>query len=364
MDPHTGLGDLSRSTGGFLVRDTNDLQSAFRRIEEDMQFHYVLTYEPSNQAFDGRFREVDVKVRRPGARVFARRGYFAVRSLGPSPILGYEALPLAALDRAPLPNAFPVRALGLSFPEPRRPGLTPVVVRVGTDVLAYDINKGGGTYSADATILVRFKDEQNRVVHKTSQHYLLSGRLGELDAARRGEILFYRQPELLPGAYTIEAMVFDGTAGKGSARVATLVVPGGRMDRTRLSSVVVVDRAEPVEAGNHDPAHPLYVGDLLLYPRAGAAFVAGRDTELTFFFAAYPATPQPPSLTIELLAHGRVLSRAPVVTLPAPDGDGRIQQVQRIPIGSLDPGPYELRVTVDDGTGSESRTARFVIAGG
>ncbi len=122
MDPHTSLGDLSRDTGGFLVRDTNNLQSAFRRIDEDMRFHYVLTYAPSNQNFDGQFREIDVKVRRPGARVFARRGYFAVRSLSPMPILGYESVPLAALDQTPLPNAFPMRAAGLSFPEGREAG--------------------------------------------------------------------------------------------------------------------------------------------------------------------------------------------------------------------------------------------------
>ena len=142
MDPHTGLGDLARETGGFLVRDTNNLQSAFRRIEEDMRFHYVLTYAPSNQNFDGQFREIDVKVRRPGARVFARRGYFAVRSLSPMPILGYESVPLAALDQTPLPNAFPMRAGGLSFPEAARPGLTPILVAVQTDVLSYDRRPG------------------------------------------------------------------------------------------------------------------------------------------------------------------------------------------------------------------------------
>jgi VWFA-related protein len=363
MDPHSGLGDLSRDTGGFLVRDTNDLRSAFSRIEEDMQFHYVLTYAPMDQDFDGRFREVDVRVKRPGVRVFARRGYFAVRSLGPSPILGYEARPLAALDRTPLPNAFPVMATGLSFPEPKRPGLTPVLVRLGTDALSYAIDKGSGTYNAEAAIVVRFRDEQGRIVHKTSQHYLLTGRIDELDAARRGEILFYRQPELLPGAYTVETMAFDAVADQGSARLATVVVPGGRLDRTRLSSVVIVSRAEAVLPEARDAANPLYVGDLLLYPGVAPAFTAGQEPELAFFFTAYPAAGERPTVTLELLTGGRVLSRAPAVTLAAPDAEGRVQQLQRIPIEALPPGTYELRVTVADGTGSDSRTARFTVMG-
>ena len=52
--------------------------SAFRRIDEDNQFHYLLTYSPKNAAFDGKFRAIQVKVRRPGAQVFARKGYRAI----------------------------------------------------------------------------------------------------------------------------------------------------------------------------------------------------------------------------------------------------------------------------------------------
>lgn len=363
LDPHSSLGNLARDTGGFLVRDTNDLRSAFRRIDEDMQFHYVLTYAPGNQEFDGRFREIDVKVNRPGVRVFARRGYFAVRSLGPAPILGYEAVPLAALDRTPLPNEFPVRMAAMTFPEPGRPGLTAVVVRLQTDVLTYDVSKAGGTYGAEAAIITRFRDERGRVVHKTSQQYLLSGRIDELEAARRGEILFYRQPELLPGAYTVETVVHDAVARRSSARLSTLVVPPTRADRDRLSSVVVVGRAEPARAAERDAQHPLCVGDLLLYPRAGEPFAKGADDELLFFFTVYPDGDGEAHTSIELLQHGRVVSRAPATRLPDADQDGRVQQLQRIPIAGLAAGGYELRVTLVDPSGRalDSRTARFTI---
>ena len=63
LDPQGGLARLAEDTGGFLVRDTNDLGSAFRRIEEDNRFHYMLTYSPKNEQFDGKFRTIGVKVR-------------------------------------------------------------------------------------------------------------------------------------------------------------------------------------------------------------------------------------------------------------------------------------------------------------
>ncbi len=79
LDPQGGLAQLAEDTGGFLIRDTNDLSSAFRRIDEDNRFHYVLSYSPTNPEFDGKFRTIQVKVHRDGAQVFSRKGYIAVR---------------------------------------------------------------------------------------------------------------------------------------------------------------------------------------------------------------------------------------------------------------------------------------------
>ena len=77
LDSRAGLARLSGDTGGFLIEGSNDLSSAFRRIDEDNQFHYLLTYAPSNDTPDGRFRAIRVKVARRGAQVFARKGYRA-----------------------------------------------------------------------------------------------------------------------------------------------------------------------------------------------------------------------------------------------------------------------------------------------
>ena len=40
-----------------------------------------------------------------------------------------------------------------------------------------------------------------------SQQYLLTGEAKDLEAAKRGEILFYREPDLPPGVYTMETIV-------------------------------------------------------------------------------------------------------------------------------------------------------------
>jgi VWFA-related protein len=85
LNPEAGLAQLANETGGFLIRDTNDAGSAFRRIEEDMRFYYLVAYSPSNENYDGRFRNVSVKVTRPGVHVQTRQGYFAIRAIESAP---------------------------------------------------------------------------------------------------------------------------------------------------------------------------------------------------------------------------------------------------------------------------------------
>ncbi len=77
LDPRSGLGQLAEQTGGFLIRDSNDAAASLRRVEEDMRFHYVLSYAPINERLDGHFRRIAVRVRRRGVNVQARKGYVA-----------------------------------------------------------------------------------------------------------------------------------------------------------------------------------------------------------------------------------------------------------------------------------------------
>lgn len=360
-DSQAGLARLAEETGGFLFRDTNDLRRAFTRIGEDMRFHYLLTYAPSKQTFDGTFRTIGVKVKRPGVEVFARKGYRALRT-PPAVSLDYEAPALTALESPRLAQDFPFSSIALSFPEPSRPGLAPLLVRVATDHLTYREDARQGVYAADASIVVRVRDQSGRVVQKVSQHYELNGRLEELAAARRGEILFFRVPELAPGLYAVEAAVADGAGARTSARVSTLEVPPPKPGETRVSSVVLVRRSERVPAGEQDPANPLYVGDRLLYPNAGEALSRSVDRELTFYYTVYPrpsASPAP-GATIELLRSGRSLARMPV-TLARADAAGRIQQVSRLPLQPLADGTYELRVSVQDGAQASVRSTFFTV---
>ena len=361
LDSRTGLARLAHETGGFLVEESNALASAFKRIDEDNQFHYLLTYSPTNAVFDGKFRAIQVKVRKPGMQVFARKGYRAVRSLRAGDAGDVEGPALALLDRRPLPNAFPVHAASFSFPDPVRPGLTPVLVRVATEGLRFIVDEERSTYSGQVTVLVRVRDDQGREVEKLSQQYLLTGESRDVAAARRGEILFYREPDLAPGVYTIDSIVFDAMARHGSVRVATLTVPPVQPSALGMSSLVLVDRLEEVSDPPKPGAHgapPLYIGRTLLYPNLGQPIRRSATRDLPFYFALYGHT-QEIAVNAQLLHNGQMLADAPV-QLPRSTAP-RVQHVGRLPIAALPAGTYELRIRVSDGRQELSRTAFFTI---
>ena len=110
------LSMLAKETGGFLIDNTNDLASAFPRIDADRRFHYLLTYTPTNTAMDGSFRRIAVKVKRRDADVRARSGYVAVPALGTIPVLRFESNALSALAATPRPTQIPMRAATFAVP--------------------------------------------------------------------------------------------------------------------------------------------------------------------------------------------------------------------------------------------------------
>ena len=75
--PASALGRLAAETGGFPTDSTNDLGKGIARMQVERTTYYLLGYQPTNAAADGKFRKVTVKVKRGKFTVRARPGYVA-----------------------------------------------------------------------------------------------------------------------------------------------------------------------------------------------------------------------------------------------------------------------------------------------
>lgn len=79
------LTQLCEETGGeaFFTGDILELERAFKKISQELQGQYILTYRPANQNYDGRLRKVEVrfndKAKTDKYKIRTKTSYRAVR---------------------------------------------------------------------------------------------------------------------------------------------------------------------------------------------------------------------------------------------------------------------------------------------
>ena len=95
--------NLAVASGGRGIYNTNDLAGSIRRVIDDSATTYLLGYYPAHDKWNGEFREIKVKVDRPGFEVRSRKGYFAIADT--STAVERETQQLAEAIRSPLETA-------------------------------------------------------------------------------------------------------------------------------------------------------------------------------------------------------------------------------------------------------------------
>jgi Ca-activated chloride channel family protein len=79
------LMQLADATGGqaFFPSSMKEVEGAYEKVLAEIKGQYHLGYLPANTATDGAWRKVAITVKRPDARVRARKGYFAPYKTSP-----------------------------------------------------------------------------------------------------------------------------------------------------------------------------------------------------------------------------------------------------------------------------------------
>ena len=62
FDAVAGAEVVASDSGGFTVRNTNDLAGGIQSIADETRVYYLLGYIPTNTARDGKFRKIQVKL--------------------------------------------------------------------------------------------------------------------------------------------------------------------------------------------------------------------------------------------------------------------------------------------------------------
>lgn len=73
--------EMARETGGRAYVNQNEIKDGVERALRDESATYTLGYYPENKKYDGKYRDIRVKVKRDGVDIQYRRGYFAMDPL-------------------------------------------------------------------------------------------------------------------------------------------------------------------------------------------------------------------------------------------------------------------------------------------
>jgi VWFA-related protein len=356
-DPASGLGSLARETGGFLIHDTNDISAGLKRVEEELGAYYLLSYAPRNDTWDGHYRRIEVRVRRSGVTVQARRGYFAVRTPTPTPVLDYEAPALARLEQEPGASLLPLRGKALHFPAEDGESVVAIVAQLPAAAPSLVRDKDSADLTQDFTILALVRDRTGRVVAKASRRYALVWPASKAEQLKAGRVLFEREARLGPGRYSVEIVAYDAQARKSGVHRFPLDVPAAAAV-PRLGSLVVVGHAEPRALA--EPGALDYRG-YLLFPVFDEPVRLAGSRPLAFLVSLRPGGRPITEVTVEAIAGNDTVLSTPV-TVPRPDETGTIRIVGELPTTGLGPGQYTLRVVANDGQAMASRTADVTLA--
>jgi hypothetical protein len=247
------LRTLAEETGGFAAVNTNDLSSAFGRIVDANSRYYVLGYYPPTQARDGRFHRIEVRAKRPGLRVSARRGYAAPRGRTPAERKRDEDTRRAREARRGAVNNTsqelrdalnsPLQQSGLAFSVQAAPfklnqDEAAVALAIELDGDGLQFAPKDGLFANNIELSFFGINQDGRAQRTTRTELNLTLRPESLERVKSGGLRINPRMTLEPGRYQLRVGMRDGTAQVGTV-FYDLVVPDFRKEQLMLSGLLL-----------------------------------------------------------------------------------------------------------------------------
>jgi VWFA-related protein len=351
------LRDLAESTGGFLIANTNNTEQLMKRVMEDVDTHYEVTYQPAADAYDGRFRKVEVKLSRADLQARTRNGYFALPEAHGSSLGAGEMAGLRALNTAPLPHAFDYQTRALRFRSENGTSQYAVVFNVPIAGLTGTADPEARTHRFHASLLALAKNSQGQVEDWFSRDVPSIVADKFVPALERRQMTWEHSFHLPPGHYTIETAVVDEEGNRIST--AVLPVDGAAASGPDMSDLMLAQEVKPLDRAM-DESDPFEVEGRRVIPLATTALPPGWTPYLYFVLYPQKDDPERARLHVQFFRNGKALANR-TVAVDQPDASGNVPML----ISALQqPGNYEVRIVMTQGRrASVERSLTYSVAG-
>jgi VWFA-related protein len=357
------LAELAQSTGGILIANTNDFRDQLKKVSEDIETYYQITYDPQIDKYDGAFHKIEVHSSRGGLRIQARSGYFALPpSTGRAGVIlaPYELPLMQSLAASPLPREFAFQSAGMHFRGPAHQPEVSVVLDVPIGNVTLQRANATAPYEGGLAYIALVRNAAGEVVHKLRGEVPLAVPAEQLDAFKQSHFIYHEHLTLDPGRYTLETAVSDKPGNRTSARKSVFFVPPAG-PALGLSSVALV-RTIREKNDNTSSQDPFLMSDKLVTPTISPSFNKSTTTGLSFYLVIYPdkADLAKPELSMRFTRDGDAVGGGSP-PLPAPDAAGRIQYIATAPTEKMTPGNYQVLFLVTQGTEVARESVTFTL---
>jgi VWFA-related protein len=361
MEAPAGINALAYNTGGDAYYTTNDLGGALAQALDRNRVYYSLAYYMPDPGDDRRLHRIAVRVKNhPEYVVRAPKYYQPAEATKPEagPVPETRAQRLLQSINAPMPSTGIDVAATADFIEGEADNSqVSLTVHVGGDKFQY--LEADDRYSFAFELSTVLYDSSGKSAGGLTDS--VKGKLTpeQLALARKNGFQIVQRFALKPGAYQMRVGVLEPASEQMGTASSWVEVPDLARRKLALSSIILLDSPSPEENAGIVSRSKFVLG-VRLFQREQPGAYAFR----IYNAASGSAGPRLEMMT-EFLQRGKMVKQTAWQELSsiriAGDGKG-IAVAERIKIGELAPGIYEMRITVRD-LQSKQTDQRTVVFG-
>jgi VWFA-related protein len=362
------LNSLAVDTGGKMFVDSNNIALGIENVQKAMSSYYLIGYYSKNEAEDGKYRKIDVKLnggKLAGGKLEFRKGYYADKNWQKMNGEDKEYQLTQALSAGDPVTDIPLVLQYDYFRISPTAYYVPVSIRVPGSVVA-TAQKGG---AAESVLDFRGQvlDDTHAAVQTVSDNIRIKLDGANAERATKGTYQYDAGLTLQPGSYHMKFVVRENISGKMGTFETKFVVPDLSADTSglKVSSIILSNQRTPVTAavGSAErasrqtlAANPLVVGTEKVIPNVTRVF--RRAQTLYVNFDVYDAQPDPTdtksrrvkvSMSLFNKNGTKAFEVGPIDATQVSSTRPEAVPVQfQIPLKDIPPGEYTSQITAVD----------------
>ena len=370
-DTQQGLQYLAEETGGFSIRNSNDLGRGIKRVLDDQKGYYLLGYVPDYSTFRlekglRKFHRISVKVKPAGLRVRSRTGFYGIAEEEARPPRRTPAQQVVAALMSPFASGdVHLRLTSLFGYDAKKGAFVRSLLHIDPQDLSFALRPDGSHEAVIDLMAVTFTDN-GKIVQQEGRTYTLRVPGSQyVQLMQHGFIYTINVPVKKAGAYQLRVAVRDSTSERVGSANQFIEVPDVGKRRLTLSGLVVAGS----DAAKHKPGQTgaqaarqatseqegaVEDSEVLASP-AVRIFRGGMDLDYAFLIYNAQTDPKPNRPQLEsqvlLLRDGKQIFAGNVNAIEMGEQPDlkRIPASGRLRLGTdLAPGEYVLQIIITD----------------